>query len=495
MARASDMIRQELAIFAEAAAQKNEAPDLKEIGSREGDLEIDSDGILSDTSEITIETYRKMRTDPQVKACLTVLKLPILQVDWQLQAESEEGQRLAKWSEMILREQMDDSMTYYIREMLTGLDFGRSITEKVWSLQSVPKDPEGTAVADMIIPHKLKTYDPRNVKIQLNPSTLKLESAIQTVNNAEHKIPADKLLIWTHEKEFGNYNGEAALRAAYKPWVIKEFLQKFWNIALERYGTPFQTMSVPQGGSLKQAMGLMDMIKSKTGIPLPDGYEIELHNLANTGMSFKEAIQYQDTMIARAMLIPDLVFGNSDSGAYALSKTHAGIFLLRLNGITQEIGDILSKYLIKPMIRYNWGDVAEYPSFTFSDVADDDLKQLAEVLQMMINGKVIAPSESWIRERLGMPPADEDAKEYLDAQRDTVLAGLENIQKANDAKNEPQDPQQLDDKKPPKDQKDVKDQKDKQNFSELDDEDLVDYYMTNLRTAARGILSVGIDKG
>jgi hypothetical protein len=499
MARAANMIRNEMAFFAETSAPKSEAPDLKEIGSRLGDLEIDSDGLLTDTSEITLDTYRKMRADPQVKACLTVLKLPILQVDWQLQAETDEGQKLAKWSEMVLREFMDDSMTYYIREMLTGLDFGRSITEKVWSLQPVPKDPDNkSGVADTVIAHKLKTYDPRNIKIKLDPSTMKLTGAVQTVDNAEKLIPANKLLIWTNEKEFGNYNGEAVLRAAYKPWVIKEFLQKFWNIALERYGTPFQTMKVPQGGSLKQAMSLMDMIKTKSGIPLPDGYEMDIHNLANTGMSFKEAIQYQDTMIARAMLIPDLVFGNAGSGAYALSKTHAGIFLLRLNGITQEIGDIISKYLIRPMIQFNYGDVPEYPEFKFSDVADENLKELSEVIKAMIDGKVIAPSENWIRERLGMPPADPDSQEYLDKQRETVMAGLE-IQKANNQKAEDKqgqaDPKKLTDDKKVKDDPDLKKQAKKQeDFSELSDEELVDYYMTNLRTAARGILNVGIGR-
>lgn len=510
MARAQEYIMDDVAIFAESTKpQQTQTPDLSEIGSREGDLEVGSDGLLMDQSEITLETYRKMRTDPQVKACLLVLKYPILQVDWSLHADTEDGQTIAKWAELMMRDYGDDSMEYYFREMLTALDFGRSITEKVWTYQTVPSTAEeGAAASDMVIMKKLKTYDPRNVTIKLDPDSLKLIGAEQTTKSGKKiEIPADKLIIFTNEKEFGNYNGEAVLRAAYKPWIIKEFLQKFWNIALERYGQPLQTMEVPQGGSLKKAMALMEMVKSKTGIPVPEGYQHTIHNLANTGMSFKEAIQYQDMMIARAMLIPDLVFGNNanGSGAYALSKTHAGIFLLRLNSITQELGDILTKYLVKPLVRYNFGEVAEYPSLKFNDVAEEDVKQIADVVDLMIKGKVIAPKENWIRERLGMPPADQDAQDYLDKVWEVQESGLDNIQKANAAKagtnpdGTPQDPppggdpKSLDGKTPAAKTPDVKKQADKiQNHSELTEEELVDFLMANLRTSTRGLIRLGL---
>lgn len=510
MARAASMIRDEIHAFAEASKpQKTEAPDFREIGSRGDDLEVTSKGLLEDKSDITIDTLRKMRLDPQVKACLLVLKLPILQVDWNLQAQTEDGRKISKWCELMLSEYMDDSMEYYTREMLTAVDFGRSITEKVWQLKNVPvdpDDPESTKTEDRIIPLKLKTYDPRNVSIKLNPETMKLEGAVQVVNNKELFIPANKLVIYSHEKEFNNYNGESALRAAYKPWVIKEFLQRFWNIALERYGTPLTSMKVPQGGELKKAMALMDMVKSKAGIPLPDGYDLEVHNLANAGMSFKEAIAYQDTMIARAMLIPDLVFANSGTGSYSLSKTHAGFFEMRLNGITQEIGDILTKYLIRPMVSYNFGEVREYPALKYANVGEDDLKQFAEVVDILIRGKVIAPSEEWIRERLGLPQADDEAQEYLDKQKEVVMSGLENIQKAQDGKQQIQEdeddekktPQKIDGQDPEKDKKDTQaagnKERDKkiQKNAELTDEEMADYYSENLRGAVRGLLKLGI---
>lgn len=504
MARATDYILDEIQAFAEI--QKKEptaAPDFSELGSRGDDLEVSSSGLLEDKSEITLDTLRKMRFDPQVKACLLVLKLPILQVDWSLQAKTEEGKQIASWCESMLSEYMDDSMEYYTREILTALDFGRSITEKVWQLKEVPTDPddpESSKTEERIIPMKLKTYDPRNITIKLDPVTLKLAGAVQVVNNKEVNIPADKLLIYSHEKEFGNHNGESALRAAYKPWVIKEFLQRFWNIALERFGTPLSTMNVPQGGSLKKAISLMDMVKTKSGIPLPDGYEMEIHNLANTGMSFKDAIEYQDVQIARAMLIPDLVFANSGTGAYSLSKTHEGFFEMRLNGITQEIGDIYSKYLIRQMVQYNFGEVREYPAFKFANVGQEDIQMLATVITQLITGKVIAPTEAWIRERLGIPAPDEESQEYLDKQKEVVMSGLENIQKANQGlqqtKQEEQegktDPKQVGNDPKAKDNKDVKKEgKQEQQKKVVKNAEFESYY-EDLRAAVRGILTIGV---
>ncbi|MGN4827963.1 phage portal protein family protein [Bacillus cereus group sp. MYBK12-2] len=400
------MIQRDMLLFAEQKKDR-EKPVFTEIGSRSSDLDVTSDGRLHDKDEISLDTYRKMRKDPQVKACLLVMKLPILQLSWSLQAKTEEGKRISGWCEMMLSEYMDDSLPYYTREMLTALDFGRSITEKIWQLKMVPIDPDNPdsiKVEERIIPLKLKTYDPRNITIKMDPDTLQLEGALQHTGRSEIFIPANKLLIYSHEKEFNNYYGASVLQAAYKPWIIKEFLQRFWNIALERYGTPLSTMQIPQGGSISKAIALMDMVKTKAGIPLPEGYEMEIHNLANAGMSFKEAIEYQDVMIARSMLVPDLIFANSGSGAYALSQTHEGFFEMRLNGISQELGDIYTKYLIRPMVQYNFGEVREYPEFTYSKVGREDLQKLADIVDKLLKGKVIAPSESWIRERMGVPP-------------------------------------------------------------------------------------------
>ena len=493
--RAHDILIRDMHTFAESkATQKAEqtAPKWGEIGSRGEDLEVTSDGFIEE-DDISIETYRKMRKDPQVKACLLVLKTPILQLDWNMSATTEEGQRIARWCQAVLEEHMDDSMSYYDREILTALDFGRSVTEKVWELKPVSTDPdeENAGLKDSIIPFKLKTYSPANIRIKLNPDTLQLEGAQQKVNGKEIFIPADKLLVYSHEKEFNNYNGESVLRAAYKPWIIKEFLQKFWNIALERYGTPFTSMGVPQGGSLTEAMDLMDLIKTKTGIPLPEGYEIEVHNLANAGMSFKEAIEYQDTQIARAMLIPDLIFSNSDSGAYALSKTHSGIFEKRLNGIAQEIADIKTKYLVKPMCIYNFGELREYPSYKYDDVGDEDIKLLSEVITSMITGKVIAPGEEWIREKLNFPAPDPEAKEYLDKQKEVVMDGMENIKKANDALQGEEGeegkgkPKQTNEQKPGADSEEEKKKaKDKGVMKNAE----INLYTENLRDAVRGLL-------
>lgn len=515
MARAATMIQEEVEFFAEMnRQQKTAVPDFKEIGSRSEDLEVNrTTGILEDTNEISLDTYRKMRTDPQVKACLLVLKLPILQAGWELQATTEEGQQLAKWCELMLTEYLEDSMEYYTREMLTAIDFGRSITEKVWQLKTVPVDPDNKDSAKLeerIIPSKLKTYDPRNIQIKLDPDTYKLVGAVQKQGTKEIEIPASKLLIYSHEKEFNNYNGESALRAAYKPWVIKEFLQKFWNIALERYGSPLSSMKIPQAGSIKEAVALMDMIKTKAGIPLPEGYEMEVHSMANAGMSFKDAIEYQDIQIARAMLIPDLVFANSGGGAYALSKTHEDFFQMRLNGIGGEVGDMYTKYMIRPMVQYNFGEVREYPAFKFNKVGQDSITELSTIITQMLTGKVIAPSEAWIRERLGLPAPDDEAQEFLDKNREVAMSGMENMMKAQEAQaaggavpgSNPApggEPKNISGKPAAKDKKEVqgdgeeaaaKKKKQVLKNAEISAEDF-EYYTENLRDAVRALYLIG----
>ncbi|MGN4828020.1 hypothetical protein ACTFSJ_27830 [Bacillus cereus group sp. MYBK12-2] len=105
---------------------------------------------------------------------------------------------------------------------------------------------------------------------------------------------------------------------------------------------------------------------------------------------------------------------------------------------------------------------------------------------------------------MGLPQPDDEAQEYLDKQKEVVMSGLENIQKANQGqqqvKEDNQDgktnPTKIDGGKAAVDNPGVKKEGQKQqktnNFGELTDEDLANYYTKDLRTAVRGLMKLGI---
>jgi hypothetical protein len=98
------------------------------------------------------------------------------------------------------------------------------------------------------------------------------------------------------------------LRAAYKSWWAKKFIHNFWNVFLERLGSPQTVMHYPQGASdeLKETLkGILSGLSTKTEILIPEGVEIKLVEALRTSgqATFHDALTYHNNAIARAILM------------------------------------------------------------------------------------------------------------------------------------------------------------------------------------------------
>src|SRR4030067_2095754 len=82
------------------------------------------------------DEYDKMRNDGQVKAALTVLKLPLLNADWSVEPASDtaQDQMIAEFIEDDLMNGMTVSWLDVLRQALLMLDYGSMPFEKVWRL-------------------------------------------------------------------------------------------------------------------------------------------------------------------------------------------------------------------------------------------------------------------------------------------------------------------------------------------------------------------------
>ncbi|PEM30205.1 hypothetical protein CN598_12485 [Bacillus wiedmannii] len=375
-----------------------------EIGLYKDDSHERADHTDLNPSEFTLDIYEKMLTDGQVRAASELISLAATSKGFTVTGDDEETR---KYAEFILEnfESIQGNLEDNIKEIMTALTYGYSCTEKVFEYD------KGSVKL-----RKLKTLNPHQVSVK----TDKFGDIIyveQVIGSKTIKIPRNKILWYAFDKRFGNQYGNSNLRPIYKHWITKDRLYRFANIAYERYGTPLLVGTVQDANDVGKMKGILQRINSMSSLSISGGDKIEAIQMTNA--DFIGYIEHHDRKIMESMLVPPMMLGLSrgQSGSYALSGNQFDVFMIRLESIQRNVKALIEEEIIRPLVDLNFPNVKRYPSFQFKPLADKDTEKLAKVFDTMINANVVAPSEDWIREELGMPAASEETKRELEENR------------------------------------------------------------------------------
>ena len=385
----------------ERKAQEAELHKLaQEIGLYKDDKYERKDQVDLNPEEFSLEIFEKMLLDGQVRAAVEMIKLSATAKGFTVTGEDEETR---KYADFILEnfESIEGNLEDDIREIITAIVYGYSCTEKVFEYKD-----------GAIRLKKLKTLHPRQVAIKTDRfgNILYVE---QRIGSKTIKIPREKVLWYAYDKDFGNLYGKSNLRPIYKHWITKDRLYRFANIAYERYGTPLLIGTTTDANDVGKMNKILKNINSMSSLSISGGDKVDAIQMTNA--DFIGYIEHHDRKIMEGLLVPPMLLGLSrgQSGSYALSGNQFDIFMIRLESIQRNIKALIEEEIIRPLIDLNFPNAKKYPSFQFKPMADKDITKLASVMNMMITSGVVAPSEDWIREELGMPPASEEAKEEL----------------------------------------------------------------------------------
>lgn len=194
------------------------------------------------------------------------------------------------------------------------------------------------------------------------------------------RIPVRKCIHYAY-RGHGNPYGRSMLRRAYKHWVLKDAVLQMLAVALDRKGTPLQVWYVDPNATFidtdKWTSGPVDPA-AKLGMRAQQAVLNALKNVHNDSVvvmpgrkgqfvehdfvdqqsnanDFIAVLNYLDTRIMRALLLPSLVFSAGDgAGSFALGQEHAKTFDKILDGILGSFKQTLLKELIEEMIAYNF---------------------------------------------------------------------------------------------------------------------------------------------
>lgn len=358
--------------------------------------------------------YDKMRRgDPQIKMCLGAVKAPIKAAPWEIEpydVNDPDYVADAELMEYILFEGMDRGWSSYLSEALTMLDFGSSVFEMTDCIKQHPTFGPVNALKNLSF-RSQKTLE----SWHLDPETQKLSHICQYAYGDIGRtvdIPGEFLLINTLEKEGSDYEGISALRACFGPWARKNFNLKTNQIGIEKFAVPTPIVTVPDGKESGEQFDNMIAaleawcVHEKGYLTKPEGWTIEFNNNTYDPQKVEISIDNEDKRIAKAFIANFLELGMNGFGSQSLSVDLSDFFTNSCEQVAQIIADQINDVVIPRMIQLNRGPRAYYPKLKVSGISDRAGKELAEVLKILFDSKVVTPDdelEKYIRERYDLP--------------------------------------------------------------------------------------------
>ncbi|GAH01124.1 unnamed protein product, partial [marine sediment metagenome] len=161
--------------------------------------------------EPTLDHIYEMRTDPFIKIGLSIVKHPLQRVGWTITALNPH-EKLPDDIKQLIENNLRAIWDKFMGNMLTGIDFGYSVFEKVY------KSENSHLIYDRLVPLR-----PDNIELYSNALTGELSRIKQFPNLSpdakEEQVRevkgAEKLFIYSHKKEFNDIRGESRLVGVY----------------------------------------------------------------------------------------------------------------------------------------------------------------------------------------------------------------------------------------------------------------------------------------
>jgi phage gp29-like protein len=283
---------------------------------------------------------------------------------------------------------------------LDALAMGYCVGELVWS--------EAGKLARVL------WHDPRRFTFTVDGAGHITEILFRVGGELRRESPT-RFVLWAYQGRYGNPYGESDLVAAYRPWAQKDTVQKMWLSALDRFGAPIPVARVPQNWSdsdVAQLSALLSRLQNESSLVLSQEVQLDTPldaTRTEPARAFHTAAVWCDTQIARAILGQELTSqGGNGSGSYALGRVHEAVADDWIQSLRAEIAQtVLTEQIAKPLTVALVGPNAPHPRITFPNLSQGELSARRALVEAMLNGGVISPTEPWLRRYLGLP---EDGK-------------------------------------------------------------------------------------
>lgn len=217
----------------------------------------------------------------------------------------------------------------------------------------------------------------------------------------------------------------------FKHYSVRDFAE-----FLELYGMPIRIGKYGAGATNAEKRTLLRALAeighNAAGI-MPESMQIELHNVANAGAAsgnnpFLQMVDWCEKSIARLILGQTLTSGaDGKSSTNALGNVHNEVRRDLMISDAKQIAQTITQQIILPYLQINVDpNIAPHrvPYFEFDTKEYEDLSVFADAIPKL-TGIGVQISESWVRDKLGIPEPQEGELilSTLQNEKTTALSG------------------------------------------------------------------------
>lgn len=333
-----------------------------------------SDDLYQKRSDYSI--YEDMVNDDQVNVALNVKKDLIIGSGFHFLVEDSDSEEIREDLEVAFTEDVEKSFEDILMEMMTAYDFGFSVSEKQFKLRN-----DGSLTLKNI-----RTRHPVSWLFwqDVHGNIIKYEQQGTTTEFSD--INPNALLHFINNPRFENPYGTSDLRAAYTAYFIKRQITKFYAIFLEKAASPIPVAKYDKNiASDEDIQKIHDTIKkfqASTAMTIPKEFEIDFLDAKGTGEVYVKGINMFNMFIGRALFVPDLLgFQGAETtgGSQALGQEQMQVFFKHIWKRRRTLENLINEHLVKPLVRWNFGDVEKFPKFKFNPIDNKQAEQNAKL--------------------------------------------------------------------------------------------------------------------
>ncbi len=415
--------------------------------------------------------------DPILSAICYAITMLVRQVEWHIEPADETTQaaEAQEFLEQVLFEDMGDTWSEFLSEVMTMVVHGYSIFEIIWKLRrgsnrdgvKASRFQDNKVGVAWLAPRSQLTIwrwllsyagDLRGVEqvIYNTGSAVPNEPIPDTVKNGVATIPVEKMLLFRTTSSRGNPEGKSLLRSCFVPYLRKKNIEEAeGRLALRSAGivvlkVPEEMMDPGADAATKQALAnwnamaaLIAQDRNGSATIPSNAYEgstvpkYALEYVVADGRRTQDTggiVERIDKRMAMSVLADFIMIGHnarSGGGSYALSSSKTDTFMTALGAFVDSIADVINRQLVPRLWALNGMDEDLMPTLVPNEIEAPALDQLAQLLTALSSaGAQLFPDdvlENAIRHEAGWPEKQDDAITTLigEAKARASLAGAE----------------------------------------------------------------------
>jgi hypothetical protein len=379
--------------------------------------------IAFDTSTLTLADMRQMRGHYQINSSLSVLTFMMHQMAWHIECDkSKIGDHVG--------ENLENVWTRLIRAQSQSLWAGYSPNALQWDNDVNKRSVVLTKIKDLF-PEDCRVHWKKQEVSVPGPKGMPPAKVTHHIYDGIDQlgsygpIPVENSYWYPLLMENGNYYGRRILESAFQPWFFSILLHLFANRYYERYGEPTPIGRAPfedeidvNGVTVKgnQLMAtIIQSLRNRSTVILPSSrtqqgdepnpsfdYELEYLESQMRGADFERYMTRLDEEMSLAMFTPILMMRTADVGSYNLGTQHTQVYQWMLNALSGDWEEYINKYIIRPMVRYNFGDSAPEAKIKFTTLGKTSGELLQAIITELLKGGKIKFDTREIGEMAGL---------------------------------------------------------------------------------------------